>query len=147
MIKLNPNTWFVRSYLDYHKDYLPNNVCQLVNRFIRQTLLYVVIALAGLLLLGSYILAWRDMIGWLFFDKTLEESGGIAFWVAYHALALILFIMSAYSKWRSNRAMKRFLEGQRMGVEPQRSALTVTMTGLWDKFKNKTCTMITWDDA
>lgn len=155
-MELNPNSWFIRNYLQCKPYELPNTLCELVWETviatIRWTLVFglVIFPIALILILG-----WGLTIAAMFTDITMAYLFSwdnpwvhvMIIWAAIHIIVLIVVMHELSGKFFEMRRRRAFLKKYYSGIpleEPKPSLYTQVVRGIWARIKDKTCVIITY---
>lgn len=162
-MKLNPNSWFVRSYLGVKTDRaLPRTICELVKVTITNTLMYIIAAtLVGGWFAGLGTMIWAGVSDSVTMKDILYESSFLSASVGINVIVSVIvgggLVITAIERYKEYRSKKRYIKWANSGypsieenpsLHPRGpSKVSQLIAGIWARIKDKTCVIITYENS
>lgn len=162
MLKLNPNGWYVRKFLQINPAYesLPWTICQLIRASLIPLLQWSIILAMAAFFTVTYLLGAGILVVAAVTDHTVASLGQISplFSVGIAVFAVLtggiaicstIFVIHTYSRYRREKLQAEQKEYfATHGVYPPKvtNPFHEFFKGVWARIHDKTCVMIDWSD-
>lgn len=113
-----------------------------------RTVIYALVGLVATALLTIYLGMWLGAWKFIFNGiRTPDVTSAFQAWVTIHGILLLVGVVYGVATLTSNAIIRLSTRkydqyGHRVKKEP--SAVATVFRGAYDRFKNKTCTMVQW---
>lgn len=168
-MNLNPNSFFMKNFLMYGEYDLPRTICQLGRRIVTHSIIWTFLLAAALLVATSLVVSAYGLLVVAFSDATILSWFGAIFGkdvqmtfygtclfisgmvlAAAAILAALFGIPYAYRSFKEKRREKEraaYYAAQDKGevYVPAPTPVADFFSGMYKRFKDKTCVMLTYD--
>lgn len=162
MLKLNPNSWYVRKFLKINHEYesLPWTICQLIWASLIALLQWSIVLAIFAFFTVTYLLGAGILVVAAVTDHTVKSLGqisplfsvGISVFVVLTGIIIVcstVFMIQTHSQYRREKLYAERNEYLAThGVYPPKvtNPFHEFFKGVWARIHDKTCVMIDWSD-